>query len=146
MKVWHRLASRKPRGDDGLAALELAVMTPFVIAMLLTVVGFGRYTHGKELADHSASAAARAASLANTPGGARTAATDAASEVLTNAGISCDQFTTTTDTDQFRAGGQVTVTVVCTASLSGLALAGLPGSVTLRSTARAPIETYRDLG
>ncbi len=121
-------------------------MTPFIIAMLLTVVGFGRYAHGKQLSDESASAAARAASLANTSGGAATAARTAAQEVLDNAGISCDQFTVTPDTSNFRPGGSVTVQVQCTTSLSGLALAGLPGSVTLTSTATSPIESYRDLG
>jgi Flp pilus assembly protein TadG len=132
--------------EDGLAALELAILTPFVIAMLLTVVGFGRYVHGKQVADQSASAAVRAAALANTPGGAGSQADAAARNILDNAGISCSSFQTTPDTSEFRAGGQVRVTVRCTASLSGLALAGLPGSVTLTSTATAPIENFRDLG
>jgi Flp pilus assembly protein TadG len=141
----HRLLARL-RGDGGFAALELAIMAPFVIAMLLTVVGFGRYAHGKQLAGQSAAAGARAASLANTAGGADTAARSAAREVLDNAGISCDQFTITPDTGNFHPGGSVTVRIACTASLSGLALAGLPGTVTLTATATAPIENYRDLG
>jgi len=142
----HRWAERvRWRSEDGLAALELAILTPFVIAMLLTVVGFGRYVHGKQVADQSASAAARAASLTNSPGAATQAARGAAKEVLDNAGISCDTFSIDPDTSQFHNGGRVSVTVACTASLSGLALAGLPGSVTLTSTATAPIESYRDL-
>ena len=49
------------------------------------------------------------------------------------------------DTAAFRPGGQVEVTVHCTVELSRLALAGLPGSVTLASSSRSPLETYRDL-
>jgi len=49
----------------------------------------------------------------------------------------------TVDSGDFRAGGTVGVTLNCTADLSGLALAGLPGSVTMTATGRAPLEKFR---
>ena len=47
------------------------------------------------------------------------------------------------DTSSFRAGGTVSVTLTCTADLSGLTLAGVPGSATMTATGAAPLETYR---
>ena len=48
--------------------IELAILTPFVIVMLLVVVAFGRVTHARSLMDAAAAAGARAASLTSTPG------------------------------------------------------------------------------
>jgi hypothetical protein len=50
------------------------------------------------------------------------------------------------DTTAFRPGGQVTVTVRCTARLSDVALAGFPGSKTLTGSSVSPLERLRDLG
>jgi len=132
-------------GDDGLAAVELAVLTPFVIAALLLVVGFGRVTQGRQLVDQAAAAAARAASLANTPGQAHADGQQAAADTLSRAGVSCTALGVTVDTSAFHPGGEVSADVACTADLSGLALAGLPGSVRMTATARAPLEQLRDL-
>ena len=118
------------RGDDGLAALELAILTPLFIAMLLLVVGFGRVSHGRQLVDQAAAAAARAAALTNAPGEAGSAAQQVAQDTLSQAGISCGKVHVDVNTGAFRPGGFVDVTVRCTADLSRLALAGLPGSVT----------------
>lgn len=133
------------RSDDGLAAVELAVLTPFVIAALLLVVGFGRVTQGRQLVDQAVSAAARAASLANTPGQAQTDGQQAAADTLQRAGVSCTALGVAIDTSAFHAGGKVDARVDCTADLSGLALAGLPGTLTMTATARAPLENLRDL-
>ena len=121
----HVIAGRA--GDDrdrGSSTAELVIVTPIIIIMLLLVVAFGRYAYGKQLIEQAASAAARAASLSD-------------------AGVSCTSMTITVDDSNFRAGGTVGVTLNCTADLSGLALAGLPGSVTMTATGRAPLETYR---
>lgn len=144
------LAARRPgrtseRRDEGLVALELAILFPIIIVMLLLVVGFGRVTHGRQLVDQAAAAAARAASLTNAPGQARTDALQAARDTLAQAGMSCRQLDVNVDTGAFYAGGEVSVSVRCTADLSGMALAGLPGSVTLNSQVRAPLGSYRDL-
>jgi len=47
------------------------------------------------------------------------------------------------DTAVLFAGGTVSVTLTCTADLSGLTLAGVPGSATMTATGAAPLETYR---
>jgi Flp pilus assembly protein TadG len=131
-------------GDDGLAALELAILTPLIIAMLLLVVGLGRVSHGRQLVDQAAAAAARAAALTNAPGPATTSAQQAAQDTLSQAGVSCSQLHVNVNTGAFRSGGYVDVTVRCTANLSGLALAGMPGSVTLTATSRSVLESHRD--
>ncbi len=143
--VRHRLAHRLPeRGDAGFAALELALFTPFLIVMLLLVVGLGRAAHGRQLIDQSGAAAARAASLSRTPFHAVGDARTAAASTLAEAGMSCNHLGVDVDTSAFRPGGYVGVTVHCVVSLRRLAVAGLPGQVTLTSTSRSPLETYRE--
>ena len=126
-------------------ALELAILAPFVLAMLMVVVGFGRVTHGRQLVDQAAAAAARAAALESEPGSAARGAEGAAAEALREAGVSCRGISVDVDLSAFHPGGQVSTTVTCTSDLSDLALAGLPGSTTLTSTAWAPLERYRQL-
>jgi len=141
-------AARRPRrhvrGDEGFAALELAVFTPFLIAMLLLVVGLGRASHGRQLIDQSGAAAARAASLDNNRRLAVGDARAAAGRTLADGGMSCNHLEVDVDTSAFRPGGYVDVAVHCVVSLRRLAIAGLPGQVTLTSSSRSPLETYRD--
>jgi Flp pilus assembly protein TadG len=141
-----RIPARNPRSDDadrGSSTAELVIVTPIVIVLLLLVVGFGRYAHGKQLVEQAASAAARAASLSATSVQADGRAHLAAAAALSDAGVSCTSMGITVDSGDFRAGGTVGVTLTCTADLSGLALAGLPGSVTMTGTGRAPLEHFR---
>ena len=134
---------RREDRDRGSSTAELVIVTPIIIVLLLLVVGFGRYAHGRQLVEQAAAAAARAASLAPTAAAADDRARQAASGSLSDAGVSCASMSITVDAADFRAGGTVSATVLCTAALSGLALAGLPGSVTMEATGRAPLETYR---
>lgn len=131
--------------DAGLMALELAILAPAVIAMLLLVVGFGRVTHARQLVDQAAAASARAASLAPSPAAARSGAEQAAHDTLTGAGLSCRDARVAVDLADYRPGGILTVRVWCTSDLSRLALAGLPGQVTLDAVAASPLEPYRQL-
>lgn len=142
--------NRPPRlnlrhGDNGLMALELAILAPVILVMLLLVVAFGRVTHGRALVDQSAAAAARAASLAASPGQASADGAQTAQDTLARAGLSCSAASVSVDTGAFRPGGQVTATVRCTADLSELALTGLPGSIALVASATSPIEALRDI-
>ena len=132
--------------DAGFASLELVILTPVVLLMLLLVVGFGRLTHGKDLVQQAASAAARAATLDSNPTQAGADAKQAAHDVLDQAGVSCSTFTVTPDTSDFRPGGQVSVTVTCTTSLSDLGLVGFPGHKTLMASATSPLEQFRQYG
>ena len=129
--------------DRGSSTTELVIVTPIVVVILLLVVALGRYAHGKQLVEQAAAAAARAASLASTSSRAQDRALQAASGSLNDAGVSCASMSTAVDTSSFRAGGTVIVTVTCTADLSGLTLAGVPGSATMSASGAAPLENYR---
>ena len=124
---------------------EFVVLAPIVIVIVLLVVGLGRYAHGKQLVEQAAAAAARAASLTAGSAEAQTRAARAAAGSLSDAGLSCTGMTAEVDTGSFRPGGVVTVTVTCTADLSGLALSGLPGKATVTATGRAPLEAHRQI-
>jgi hypothetical protein len=50
------------------------------------------------------------------------------------------------DTSDFRAGGQVRVTVACVTSLPDLGLVGFPGAKTLEARATSPLEQFRQIG
>lgn len=143
--LWARLVGPPDRRQDGFAAVELAILAPFLIVMLLLIVGFGRVSHGRQLVDQAGSAAARAAALTNAPGPASDQAQLAAADTLAQAGVTCRELQVSVSTGAFYPGGYVDVDVTCRSDLSGLALAGLPGSVTLASSSRSPLETYRDL-
>ena len=140
------LRRRLGRGDAGFGSLELVILTPVFIAMLLLVVGFGRLTHGRQLVEQAASAAARAASLDSNATQATKDAQREASDILTQAGVGCHTFTADVDTSDFRPGGQVRVTVDCVTSLSDLGLVGFPGSQTLEASSTSPLEQFRTFG
>ncbi len=144
-RIRDRTPSRASRPDDGFAALELAILAPVLIAMLLLVVGLGRVSQGRQTINQAGAAGARAAALTSTPGQAVRQGQQAAADTLVQAGVSCGQLGVEVDTSAFGPGGYVQVSVRCTSDLSGMAIAGLPGSVTLTATSRSPLETLRQL-
>lgn len=139
-------AARRPAGDRGSSIIELAIVTPIVIVLLFTMVALGRYSENKILVEQASAAAARAASLTSSPGQAGQAAQTAAQDTLSGAGLACAQMSAAVDTSAFRPGGQVSVTVTCTANMSQLALIGVPGSSSLSYTSTAPLEAFRAFG
>ena len=134
------------RDRGGFAALELAILTPFVIVMILLVAGFGRVERGRQLVDQAAQAASRAASLSLNPGAAQDAAQQAAQQTLADRGLSCTVISVNVDTSQFFAGGQVSAHLSCLTDLSSLAMAGLPGAVHLTADSVSPLENLRQVG
>lgn len=126
--------------------IELAILTPFVIVMLLVVLAFGRVTHARSLVDAAAAAGARAASLTGTPGQADAEGRAAALAALAGAGLTCTGPSVDVDTSAVRPGGHVAVSVRCTADLSALTLTGLGGAMVLTGQAISPVEAHRDLG
>lgn len=142
----HRRARDGEPDRGAFAALELVILTPFIIVMMLLIVGFGRVERGRQLVDQAAQAASRAASLTVSPAAAQTAAQQAAEHTLSDGGLSCSSMTVNIDTSAFYAGGQVTAHLSCQADLSQLAMAGLPGSTRLTSDSTSPLEQYRPLG
>ena len=132
--------------DAGFLSVEFLAVAIFLIAVVLLAVGWGRLSYSNGVVEKAAAAAARAATATSSPGAAGDAAQRTAREDLASAGVSCVSFTVSVDTGAFRPGGQVAVTVRCTARLSDVALAGFPGSKTMTGTAVSPLEKRRDLG
>ena len=132
------------REDAGTMALELAILTPLLIAFMMVMVGLGRIVETQSQVDGAAHDAARAASIARTPQGARGEADDAVAASINGEKRWC-QGGPRTDVDLSRwgRGGQVTVTVRCRTDLSGLSLVGFSASKTLTGTATAPVDTLR---
>ena len=130
-------------GDRGSAAAELVLVTPLLIIILLLIVAAGRLAGARQQVDSAAMQAARAASIARDPVTAGTQADVTARAALASEHITCAPFGVSIDTTAFRPGGQVTVTVSCTVSLSGLSLLRLPGTETLTTTFSSPIDAYR---
>jgi Flp pilus assembly protein TadG len=130
----------------GSTSLELVLVTPALVLLLLLVVAGGRIEQARGQIDGTAREAARAASIARTTTGARTAATELASRRLADQGLTCGSLTVVTDTTDFHAGGSVTSTVRCSVDLSDLIGLGVPGSRVLTASATEPIDVYRRTG
>jgi Flp pilus assembly protein TadG len=124
-------------------AAEMVILLPLIVVLLLLIVGLARYVHGRQLVEDASAAAARAASLASSPTQATTDAHQTAADVVGQGDVSCRQLRVTVNVSAFGPGGQVTVTLRCTADLSTLVMASLPHTVTLTATSTSALETYR---
>ena len=136
---------RRAGAESGSLTVELVLLTPLLIGLLLLVIGMGRLAETRGLVDGAARDAARAASLARNTIAANAAAQHAAAVDLTGAGLHCTTLSVRTDTSRFQPGGQVRVTVACTADLASLTGIGLPARKTVRATSSAPLESYREV-
>ena len=68
--------NRRRRGDEGQAAVELALVLPLVVALLLAVVQVGLIVRDQVLIVHAAREAAREAAVDPDPAAARRVAVD----------------------------------------------------------------------
>lgn len=131
-------------GDDGVVTAELLC---WILAALI-LFGLATYTIRATSAAidvaGTADAAARAASLAPTPAAAVTAAKSVADGDITGSGGGCHRPQVAVDTSRFRPGGQVTVTVTCTVTISDLPALG-PVQHRVTGVGTAPIDTYRQV-
>lgn len=132
--------------EAGSASLELALVTPALLAVLVFVVALGRLGQVRGEIDQAAAQAARAASIARTPAAARVAATDAASVALGDRAVRCAPLDVAVDTSTFYPGGQVVVDLACTVALDHLSGISLPGEKVLRARAVAVIDVFRGVG
>ena len=134
--------------DRGLAAVEMAIVAPFLVAMLLLVVFVGRVSEADGTVRRAASEAARAASLRQDPADAAEAAQTTVDANLSASGVACESLTVDVDTSVFGPGGRVAVTVTCDASMSDVALLGVPGTRAFEAHAVEVVDRYRatDLG
>lgn len=131
--------------EDGSVAAEVALVTPFLIALLVFVaVVIGRGVDARLRLDDAAHQAARAASLARTAPAAASAARSIATAALASAGVNCESVWVDTGGD-FVPGGSVTVTLSCSVNLTGASLLMVPASRTLQATATEPIDVYRSV-
>jgi len=130
-------------GDRGSVAVEVAVVAPAFVFLLLLVVFAGRVSEADANVRRATSEAARAASLRQQPSDATADAETTAQANLSAAGIQCSTLTVAVDTDSFRAGGTVTVTVDCTTSMADVTLLGVPGTRTFSARAVEVIDRHR---
>jgi Flp pilus assembly protein TadG len=135
---------RFTRRDDGSVSVEMAVLVlPLAAAMAVFAIFCTRLAGTRLDLNATASAAARAASMARSPQAAQDAAISAAQADLGSHRRTCTPLQVRTDTGNFRPGGQVAVTVSCTMATADLTGLGLPGTLTGSSTAHAVIDTHR---
>lgn len=132
---------RSERGDAG--PLELVILIPALLFLFGLVVAFGRTTVADTDVEHAARVGARAAASAQTSGGGSALANEVVLDSLRHAGMACVAGPSVAVTGSWTPGGQVTVTVSCTASLADVTRLGLPGSRTLRATATEVIDRTR---
>lgn len=129
--------------DRGALSTELAVITPVVIGLVLFVVYAGRTVQAEADVAHAAYEAARAVTLTATPQTAETVAAEAAAANIAEGSVACQTLDVAVDTTDFEPGGQVTVTVACSAGFSDLTLLAVPGTRTFNASAVSVVDTYR---
>ncbi|MEU6610257.1 TadE/TadG family type IV pilus assembly protein [Streptomyces shenzhenensis] len=142
--------ARRPRSDEGSAAIEAAIIVPALIMFLCMAIAGGRIVTSGAKIDSAAEDAAREASIHRTAAAAQSAARAAAAESLNGQGITCASTSVSINTGGLSVPvgqvGTVTVTVACTVHLSDLLLPGMPGAKTLTSTATSVVDQYRQRG
>jgi Flp pilus assembly protein TadG len=131
------------RNERGSAAVELALVTPVLIALMLFVVGLGRLAGANGEVQAASRDAARAAANARSPRAAQEGGLSAAAATLQDRGVECRALSVAIDADEFRADGFVSATVSCTVDLGDLTTIGFPASKTLTSRFTAPVDRYR---
>jgi Flp pilus assembly protein TadG len=137
---------RRRRGDAGSMSVEMtALVFPVTLVMTVLILATWQLMAAKLDVNTAAAAAARAASLQNSPADAEDAARQAAAAAMTDAGRTCTSLTVEVDTAGFTHGGFVEVRLVCQARTGDLLGLAAPGSVDLVATSRAPIERFREL-
>lgn len=135
--------SRRTVGDErGSAAIEVVLMIPVLVMFMLLVVAGGRFVSIRADVEAAARDAARAASFERSGEAARSVARTTVADQL-------DPFwncqTARLDGD-FEAGGVIDVTVDCDVPVDDLGLVGLGGSVPVKVTGSAPLDTFRRTG
>jgi Flp pilus assembly protein TadG len=134
--------------DRGSMSVELVVIAPALVLLLLLVGAGGRWVESHGAIDGAARDAARAASLARTPGDAVTLAQQTADADLTTSGW-CDPGTTNVGVTGFPAsaeasvqGADVTVTVTCNVNMSPFTMLGFNAASPVTGTAVAPLDPF----
>ena len=137
----------RQRCERGSVSLELAALAPVLLLLVLVTVAAMRITLAGAQVDGAARDAARAASLARTPGSAAAVAQQSAARTLAGQQLTCSQLTVTVDPAAFAVPvgttGTVAVHLTCRVALGDVAVAGVPGSTTMTAGYAAPLDPYR---
>lgn len=138
--------ARPEPGDTGSAAAELVILTPLLVLLITVMAAFGELQLAKERLAAAAQSAVQAAVLAPSTASGTAAAEAAAGSDLAGRSATCTDLATVV---RYQLGGpgtagSVSVTVRCRASLAGIFLPGLPGSVVLTASATGPLDPFRN--
>lgn len=142
------------RDDRGTASLELVIVAPFLLALMMLIIAFGRFAQTENLVDQAARDAARAATAQNVREDVPKVVDQVVAESMSDAPASCRDSVVASppvlsatafqlpDPDNPLAIDTVTVTVTCTLDLSDLAALPLK-SVEISRTFTSPLDRYR---
>jgi len=142
------------RDDRGTASLELVIVAPFLLALMMLIIAFGRYAQTENLVDQAARDGARAATAQNVRADVPKVVNEVVKEAMANAPSSCRDSAVADppvlsrtafelpDPNDPLAIDTVTVTVRCTLDLSDLAALPLK-SVDISRTFTSPLDRYR---
>jgi Flp pilus assembly protein TadG len=135
------------RGDGGDSGpLEAVILMPVLLAVFALLIAFGRTTTAGNDVEHAARVGARAATGAQTMGGAQERASTVVRRSLANSGLSCASHDVGVS-GAMRPGGRITVSVSCVVDLGDVTELGpIPGSRTLRASATEIIDVIRGGG
>jgi len=134
----HRLSDDRGSAD----ALGLALLAPAAIGLAVVIIFLGRGVDSRATVQSAAESAAQAAAQERSPDAAISAAREVGAAMLVDSS-SCSAPSVAVDVSAFRPGGQVTVTVSCTVSTSGLELIDPPSTGPNTATAFATIDPLR---
>jgi Flp pilus assembly protein TadG len=125
--------------------VELVVLAPVVFLVALVVLALGRVTESHQLVIEASRAGAEAAAVQPNTASAQAGAAESAVVGVFDRAHACAHPSVSTDTSHFYPGGFVRVTVTCQVDLFDLSAPGLPDSLTVESSATAPIDPYRSV-
>lgn len=142
---------RRRRSERGSASIELAIVTPGVLALFAAAIIAGRVNEARQAIEAAAFDAARTASLARDFTTAESEALAAAGATLNGQDLHCTQLTVTiAPAAAFNVPvGQpasVTADITCRVNFSDVALPGMPGNALLTASFTSPLDTYRSRG
>lgn len=129
--------------DDGFSTMETIIVMPLIASIMMLLVGIGMMYETRIDVSASAGAAARAASLARTPGEAQIAARRSAEGSLQGRGIACQGGPQVDVEATSQPGSTSAVTVTCVVALRDMAVLGLPGRITYSRRAESIVETFK---
>jgi Flp pilus assembly protein TadG len=136
------IASAEDRERGG-ASLELVLLVPVLLMLLLLVVAGGRVVQARGDVDAMTRDAARAASVARSPGEATARAEAMVYERVGEGGAQCREPAVVVDTAAFRPGGLVNVAVTCQVDLAAVSALGISTTRTIEGHATEVIDERR---